>query len=163
MLLRATTGGISWSNQEPERRTDGVIEVWDIPARKRLRTVSAGKGFCQAIAVSPDGRIKLWDVATGEEVRTLPGHTDQVRGLAFSPDGSRLASAAWDGRVIVWDVSSGKVCFTLPHGAYAYSAAFSPDGKHIVTAGECPMQVWDAATGAHLRTLEGHVRRVRAP
>jgi WD40 repeat protein/serine/threonine protein kinase len=146
---------------------------WDYLRRQRYgnpRPLDQGSHL-YGLAVSPDGRrlagggsdgqVKLWDVATGKELRTLRGHTDQVRGLAFSPDGSRLASAAWDGRVIVWDVSSGKVCFTLAHGAYAYSAAFSPDGTQIVTAGDCPMQVWDAATGAHLRTLEGHVRRVR--
>ncbi len=64
LLLRASTGIEHWSDREPATRTDGVIEVWDVPGRSRVRTVDAGKGFCYAIAVSPDG--KLLAVATGD-------------------------------------------------------------------------------------------------
>ena len=98
MLVRATTGHVSWSNQEPERRDDGVIEVWDVPARKRVRTVGVGKGFCHAIALSPDGTLlaaalgdglTLVRLDTGEQ-KPLP---TAAHGLTFSPDGQRLVAA----------------------------------------------------------------------
>ena len=48
---------------------------------------------------------------------------------------------------------------TLPrhHHASAYSAAYSPDSKTIVTASaDQTARIWDAATGEELRQLTGH-------
>ena len=37
------------------------------------------------------------------------------------------------------------------------SAAFSPDGKHVVTASEDnTARIWDAETGREIATLKGH-------
>ena len=45
----------------------------------------------------------------------------------------------------------------LHHGGPVYVAAFSADGKHIVTAsGDKTARVWDAATGHLTATLAGH-------
>ena len=42
-----------------------------------------------------------------------------------------------------------------------YSAAYSPDGKSIVTASDdMTARVWDAATGKQVRELNGHEDRV---
>jgi WD40 repeat protein len=35
------------------------------------------------------------------------------------------------------------------------SAAFSPDGRHVLSGGG-DLKLWDAASGALLRTFEGH-------
>jgi WD40 repeat protein len=40
------------------------------------------------------------------------------------------------------------------------SAAFSPDGRHIVTASGRTARVWDAASGEMLRELRGHSEAV---
>jgi WD40 repeat protein len=41
------------------------------------------------------------------------------------------------------------------------SAAFSPDGKRVITAsGDQTARVWDAATGKTLASLQGHTHRV---
>jgi hypothetical protein len=49
---------------------------------------------------------------------------------------------------------------TLPphrHTEWVTSAAYSPDGRTIVTAsGDQTARLWDAATGEHQRTLSGH-------
>ena len=43
------------------------------------------------------------------------------------------------------------------HGGAVYSAAYSPDGKQIVTASrDQTAKVWEAQTGTELLTLTGH-------
>ncbi len=42
------------------------------------------------------------------------------------------------------------------------AAVYSPDGKHIATAGSLGVFLWDAETGALLRTFRGHTDWVRS-
>jgi hypothetical protein len=49
------------------------------------------------------------------------------------------------------------------HRGTVFSAAFSPDGKRIVTgSGDGTARVWDAATGEQIQALEGPRGRVTA-
>jgi WD40 repeat protein len=62
----------------------------------------------------------------------------------------------------VWDASSGACLLTLKgHGGAVLSAAFSPDGRRIVTGSwDGTARVWDGSSGVCLLTLKGHVREV---
>ena len=47
------------------------------------------------------------------------------------------------------------------HDAEVRSVAFSPDGKLLASgSGDNTVKLWDAATGAEVRTLSGHSRWV---
>ena len=47
------------------------------------------------------------------------------------------------------------------HGRYVSCCAFSPDGARVVTASwDGTARIWDAETGAVVRTLEGHTNFV---
>jgi hypothetical protein len=93
--------------------------------------------------------------------------------VAFSRDGRRFATGGWGDAVLIWDVQSGKQAAgskpaltirtggrQVPSGGqYVYAVAFSPDGKQLATGtNDRPeyVKIWDAQTGALVRTLRGH-------
>ena len=62
----------------------------------------------------------------------------------------------------VWDADSGKTLASLQgHTGAVISAAFSPDGKRVVTASnDKTARVWDADSGKTLASLQGHTDAV---
>jgi WD40 repeat protein len=90
---------------------NGVVELWDITARRQAGTLSPLSGAVLALACSPDGRtlaagnqgavVKLFDLATGQQTISLRGHPSFVFAVQFSPDGSLLAAGGEDS-VLLW-------------------------------------------------------------
>jgi WD40 repeat protein len=136
------------------------------------------------VAFSPDGKtlaansdyqtIQLWDVATRKKLHEMKVATTYSWCVKFSPDGKTLASSGGGNTVKFWDVAGGKEIRTLKLGAdydFACSVAFSPDGKTLASGGARfsqfvsqpgPVDLWDAASGKHLRTLGTHADEVRS-
>ena len=133
--------------------------VWDAETGEMLPAVEAGSPVT-TVAFSPDGRIivgggekvQLWDAKSGEALVTLAGYESRYSDApAISPDGRLLGVPGIPARI--YDLDSQKELFTIPTGAR--SVAFSPDGKHIATAGYDAAGVWDAMRG-DLIFLAGH-------
>jgi len=56
-----------------------------------------------------------------------------------------------------------QVLATTGHAGWVVSAAFSPDGRRIITSSyDKTARVWDAATGLELQTLSGHTDWLQA-
>jgi len=108
---------------------------------------------------SPDGRLlttiedrtlHTWDSTTGKSLgKSLP-LSSSVGDIAVSSDRKR-AVIVRSGNAEVWNMTSGKILHKLPIGSLyelaRASAAFSPDGKRIVTVVNWSVQLWDAETG----------------
>src|SRR5690606_37474788 len=93
------------SGEQLALASEGVVALWDLTSRTRIRQLHGETGFLYAVAWHPSGNyvaagglnrtIRLWDTSTGELVRSYSGHTGIIRTLAFGPDG-RLVSAGED-------------------------------------------------------------------
>jgi WD40 repeat protein len=150
----------------------------------------------QIVTASLDRTARLWDAATGRERHVLRGHSGGVVAARFSPDGRQVLTLG-DGREYhhrvtpagiepgwqantgtmedtvgrLWDTATGKEVMPLrwPPGckAFARQAAFTPDGRQVLTAGldrrlgfwpgdkVSHVCSWDVATGRSRPILEG--------
>jgi hypothetical protein len=111
--------------------------------------------------------IALWDAANGREIRRLPGHNGNgIPSLAYSPDGRRLISGAVDGTVIVWNTETGGKVWNTTTPKEIYHPVYSPDGNRIavIIPGDSgySIKIWDAASGAEIRTLSGNGAVIRS-
>src|SRR5262249_1664220 len=74
------------------------------------------------------------------------------RAVAFSPDGQQVF-LVHDGMNVLWDLGTGRQVQALP--GYVDRAAFSPDGKHLLTLeGNGKATRWEARTGRRLRVVQ---------
>ena len=83
------------------------------------------------------------------------GIKDFVSIVVFTPDGGRLAAGSGDGCVRVWDLAAGKIAYTIDRRPTADHRAvvLPPDGRYFFTGDGPGIRVWDAATGAAVRTI----------
>jgi WD40 repeat protein/serine/threonine protein kinase len=168
---------------------DGTIHVWDATPllgheRQEMVSLLEPSGEVWSLAVSPDGQriassgfrnpAKVWDVETRQVTAKLPGHQDVAFCVGWHSDG-RIASAHGSGdqfTVQVWKPPSDQreqsnqreqgEEFSLPVGREYTTAAFSTDGRFLVTGrGNGKVQIWDARNGQPIRDLGAHVGPVR--
>jgi WD40 repeat protein len=132
-----------------------------------------GKALASSIR---DGTVRLWEVATGKNSATFeaPEYGGLSLCVAFSPDGKTVAVGGGPvkqrdgpgatGEIQLWDLAAGKKTATLQGHpgdgcfsnmfARAFSVAFSPDGKVLVSGGARTIELWEVATGKNLATFQ---------
>jgi WD40 repeat protein/serine/threonine protein kinase/tetratricopeptide (TPR) repeat protein len=160
---RLIAGGTGWY----EKQKPGEVVVWDAETGKELFTLHGHTRLVRSVAFSPDSKllasagldpaVRVWDVATRQQVACYPGRGGWMTCVTFNPDGSRLAAA--DGKWLrVWDVAAGTEVLTVSAPGILHAIAFSPNSQQIAGGCKYPRHVklWNARTGAEIRTIEGH-------
>ena len=159
----------------------GYVDVWDMLTAQLVRTFGDGvhDSFIYGnILFSPNGKYafwrdakvgKLWDVATGKLVKTNERQIYHAKPYAFSPDSKSILYAGEDEAsnahtCWLWDVSTGKqrrFDTTDGHLDRINDAAFSPDGRYIITGSDdFTLKLWDVTSGKVIRTFEGHTSAI---
>ena len=150
MAARAQRNGIPLLHQEP---------ITAIGCREKSGEILTATG----------SQVWFWDGVTGEPrgQRIIPGTESRV--LAFAPDGSRAAFLVGTERkeLRIWDIEPTQTLDTTMRQAYQiHSAAFSSDGRRLVTASGDVYQpygeacVWEVETGRAVTNPLAHPHNV---
>ena len=148
---------------------DGVARVWRAGTGEELAALPASPRALSGAALSRDGRyvvtggtdgiVRVWDWQAGAQVAERPLGV-LVRSVEFDPSGRFIAIAEGDTpRVWEWGGVDKPLRSFPGHLATVFDAAFSGDGRRLVTASaDKTVQVWDVSAGIPLRTLSGPTR-----
>ena len=149
----------------PPRSTprSNTVNLWNTATGALLKTLPTSCGeFAAAIGFSHDGtrlvtggeigNIEVWSIPDGALLLSIP-FNNSIYTAHFSPDDSRLITASLSIGT-VWDAGTGSKIFDIPGlEGEMNEAAYSPDGKMILTtADNGNVKVLDAA-GTLLQTL----------
>jgi WD40 repeat protein/serine/threonine protein kinase len=152
-------------------------EYWDASWGRPLYSLPMHFAGTYDVAWSPDGtilattnpldgRVQLWEADSGKFLRTIGPRLLGQHWLrpSWSPDGKVLAFQ--EGYTVrLWDVANDRALASLDgHTNVVAAMIWSPDGKHIATAGAYggDVRFWDAATAQCLQILPLHLDADRA-
>jgi WD40 repeat protein len=149
--------------------TDHTARVWDRASGKVIHVLRGHQGAITSAAFSPDGKqiltvamdntARLWDAQKGESILRVRSKSKNYgfNHVAFSANGTRAVISDSAGSATVIDFRSRSVVELDGHAHVVVWGAFSPDGSRVVTASyDKTARIWDAATGAPIKTLAGH-------
>ena len=145
---------------------DKMLNVWDVPSGRELRTLTGHTDGLSSVALTPDGQravsaswdksLKVWDVDSEHELRALTGHTGGIQSVALTTDGRFAVSASLDKTLKVWDAASGRELRTLT-GHTGGITTVTRDGRRAISASvDKTLKVWDLEGGRKRHTLKGH-------
>ena len=160
---------------------NGLVRVWDAETLQPIAKLQHA-GAIRSMAISPDGRrivtagddaaARVWDTETGAAITPPLKHDATVWHAEFSPDGHHIVTASGQatcectattinavdesrgpGLACVFDAETGRSVLRVKHSSVIFHAAFSPDGRRIVTVSvDNHTRVWDARSGRLLLT-----------
>ena len=150
---------------------DRRVIIWNLLAKCPMYNFSLDSS--PIMAFNPNGNvlaygagssIKLWDLTTNStsiiETKQRP-----LVSLAFAPDGHQLAITHSDGLLTLWDIARKQQLhsFSSEFVTIRQTVAFSPDGQTLACMGKGDKIVlWSITTGAKVRELSGHSKRVQS-
>jgi WD40 repeat protein len=112
-----------------------------------------------------DSTIRLWALEGGPQLKRsdLAGWVASFLVL----DEKQLVSGSWDGSMTLWDRESEREVLRLEGRHYGWvQRILRLDERRIASCGvydkDKLIKVWDVATGAELRRLEGHEKGIQA-
>jgi WD40 repeat protein/serine/threonine protein kinase len=144
---------------------DGAIRIWDMEARRLVRTMRGQPTERGPVSWSPDGArlatagsgsaVQIWEVATGRAVANLTRDQGPPTSLAWAPDSVMLAVSSADGTVQIWDAAAPSTARTLrDRGGLVLDARWSADGLSVASgSADGTITIWNARSGQKIRAL----------
>jgi WD40 repeat protein len=182
--------GVSEATDGPPPRITPPLRIWDIAARRVVRSVNLQAQANNPPVFSPDDKqvalavdvvsvvgyayyppsiMEVVDLATGRLLRLAGPSCDYFgwTSYAFSPDSRLLAAVNGCGQLEVWNTSTGRRVGQLVSFGFVNNIGpvlFSPDGKQLAVANSTndgQVTTLDAATDRTVAVLTAHTRQVQ--
>ncbi|MDE0187011.1 MAG: hypothetical protein OXP71_16340 [Candidatus Poribacteria bacterium] len=147
---------------------DNTIKLWNL-RQNSVKTLGNHEGTVNSVAFSPDGKtlvsgsddstVKAWEISGWQEIASHEPVSFQVpfpvTEVTFAPDGQLIAAAGQ--HVILFDAVYQTEIATLPHGAWIWSASFSPNGRLLASGDHNGIvRIWNVQQRRIIAQLEGH-------
>lgn len=162
---------------------NGLVRTWASDTGLPVDSFAGHQGPATAAAFAADGTV-ISCAATGPAIvwnpapqwtleRTIGGFEtpatfiDRVTALAFSHDGKLLATGGGEpsrsGQLKIFSTADGALVREMPeaHSDTIFGLEFSPDDQFVASsAADRFVKVFNAASGAHVKSFEGHTHHV---
>jgi WD40 repeat protein len=143
-----------------ERGNHQFVEVWDVPAARRLARIPqddvvafvafdrSGQRLLTIVGSFATERrqIQVWDWAS-ERLLGRMRHEEEIERVRFGGDPDLVATVS-AGRVYLWKLPTGELLGQIADGGYVRDVQFSPDGRLILTGaadGTAAIWLWKTA------------------
>lgn len=124
---------------------EGVVRIWDLAKKDRIGAdwplfanafadigLTADKKYL--VGIDKNGEVKVGEVAKRDVVGKAAAHSGGVRGLLVSPAGDTFLTIGSDREVKAWSLRKVKELRSWKMPVAVNGAAYTPDGKRVVTA-----------------------------
>lgn len=129
--IQASRVRVTWPSGEVDILSVGFLQPGDLP---------------RVVTADPQTRsIAIWDPVANQKIASIQG----VDFASFlNPDGSLIAAPGKENAVDLFDIRSGQVLISLSgHRASMRAAAFSPDGKYLLSKSGSEYILWEILPG----------------
>ncbi|KAI0374634.1 WD40 repeat-like protein [Pilatotrama ljubarskyi] len=149
------TGSKDRTIREWDLSTGSVIRVLDGVHESSVLSICVYRGLLAS--ASSDRRVVVWDLAKNEAIKVIRDHEDSVLCVRF--DDRRLVSCSKDRTVRTYLFPDLKRQHILNAHRAAVNAVAISNNQIVSVSGDRSLRLWDAETGAVIRTFENHHRR----
>ncbi len=138
-LLRTADEGRLLAFETNKPPNEFFIDIWSVAGKARVTRIPlpaelTGLAFNSpgtTLFTAQSENLQAWDIPSGKRRFSLTASADID---LIVPDPSSAAFATLThGRLTVWDAVTGARLAQLPDVGYLHSAAFSPDGRYLLT------------------------------
>ncbi|MEM7349267.1 MAG: hypothetical protein AAF657_00580 [Acidobacteriota bacterium] len=140
-------------------QAEGQSHVAELTHDQPISTVAAAADGSVIATAAEDGRVHLWDGRSGAMLSVLNGPRAQAKSLAVAPQGRFVAAGTTGGSLVLWRDLAPEP-WKIVHHEETRSVthlALSAESELLVSApiDAKRISVWDLASGAKRRKLEG--------
>jgi WD40 repeat protein len=138
-LLRSADEGRLLAFETTKPPNEFSIEIWSVANKACVSRIPLSSELTR-LAFNSAGTIlftaqrenlQAWDVPSGKQRFSLTASGD-IDLIVSDPSSASFATVT-HGRLTVWDATTGARLAQLPDVGYLRSAAFSPDGRYLLT------------------------------